>query len=1017
MAFDSSWESVVKQLTGFDGGTRANVAAVGGADPKTGNGSEWIRVTVKKVTNFSGDDRKTTGDVSTGEKTPERVIQFYGPSDGQTSNVLYVYKATISLPWSSSTGADWSNTGNAGAYDYAYGKALEALRDNYTTDGFGGGYDHTPAVVAADAINLKEFSQTAEAFNRVVDYFSTKSIDLEKWVKQLDSEFSAYRGSGADVFRDLIDAVGLGYKDFLTLIAPESGTVQPGGGRSFKSNSDYKSRSVVGDRLADAELAIWTAADALAKAWSGWQNNTDERIAKIVESQYTGLAAQPANVWLGTSHLDALLDDLATWLNENNIKKMQQTSGNNRVGDGFLHNHPYYGNLTIESDWKNIATRACANWLATLGPLDQTASDVMMDLNQAMIRLNSDSSFPFKAGVNSLKEANAADEAGRAKEEAEKEKADAEKEKEDAKREMEKFKEDQAGGGGTGDIKSPPPIGENDIGGEFGGGGGDSGNLGLNGGGGLGGNNSGIVPPPTLGLNGTTGDNALGGANNPIHNPDGSTSVKNPDGSTTTTYPDGRRETTPPGIIPPPLAPNGTGGWGTGGNGAAQPVRTVKGPDGSTTSYNSDGSRTTTHKDGTTTTVNPDGTSVTDNPDGSRTVLNKDGSETITYQDGTKTTVKPDGTTVTQYPDGTSTKLAPNGTLTTTDAHGDSTTSHPAPGSTVKNPDGSSTAYGKDGTTTTTHEDGTKTTVSANGTVTTVDPDGTKTVSHLGKGTSTVQYADGSVSQVGKDGTVSTTYQDGSTTKLGPDGTYTTTDADGHKQTEHLNTTGSGGTQTKHNADGSSTTTYPDGTVDKKLKDGGHQISYPDGRTVTTDAYGRTTGTTGGTGGLGPNKTGGGLGDFDYYDYPDSTSGNSPLGGGGYGGSLADTGGGGSRLPLNPLGNQGLVPGGGTGGTAGAAGTGLAAERGRAMAAGEANAARSSKAAQLAAEEAAMASRRPNTSSAGGSPMMPPMGGGMGGGGMGGNTQSDERERSTWVSEDEDTWGTDEGGVSAVIGR
>lgn len=1008
MAVDPSWESVVKQLTGFDGGTRANVAAVGGADAKTGTGSEWMRVRVEKVSKTGvSDDRNTTGEVGAGE-TPERVIQFYGPSDGQSSTYLDVYKVTISLPWSSSSGADWSSTGNAGAYDWGYGKALEALRDTFTTEGFGGGYDHTPAVVTADAINLKEFSPIAEAFNRVVDYFSTKSVDLEKWVKQLDSEFSSYQGSGADVFRDLIDAVSLGYKDFLTLIAPGTGAVQPGGGREFKSNKDYRSRSVVGDKLVDAELAIWTAANELATAWNGWLNNSDPAVQTAVESAYAGLRARPANVWLGTSHLDALLDDLALWLNENNILKMRQDYGNNKPGDGFLHIHPVYGNLTLDSDWKNLATRACTNWLATLAPLDQAASKAMLELNQAMVGMNSDSSFPFKAGAGSLKEANASDEAGRAKEEAE-------KEKEDAQKEMDKANKDLDAGGGAGDVDPPPQIGENETGGEFGGGG-AGGDLGLNGGntgaGGSGGGGTGIVPPPTLGLNGTGGGSGPGGVNLPITHPDGSTSLVNPDGSTTTTYPDGHKETTPAGVVPPPLSPNVTGGSSSGG----YPVRTVKGPDGSTTSYNVDGSRTTTHKDGTTTTVNPDGTSVTNNPDGSKTVLNKDGSETITYQDGTKATIGPDGTTVTQYPDGTSTKLAPNGVLTSTDAHGNSTTSHPAPGSTVKNADGSSTVYGKDGTTTTTHEDGTKTSVSANGTVTTVDPDGTRTVSHLGKGTSTVQYADGSVSQVGKDGTVSTTYQDGSTTKLGPDGTYTTTDADGHKRTEHLNTVGGNGTQTRttHNADGSSTTTYPDGTVDKTLKNGGHRISYPDGRTVTTDAYGRTTGTTGGTGGLGPNKSGGGLSDFDYYDYPDGGSATSPLSGSGYGYSGTDTGGAG-RLPLNPLGSQGLMPGGGTGASAGAAGTGLGGERARAMAAGEASAARNGKSAQLAAEEAATAGRRPSTTSSSGTPMMPPMGGGTGG--AGGSTQSDERERSTWVSEDEETWGTDEGGVAAVIGR
>ncbi len=51
---------------------------------------------------------------------------------------------------------------------------------------------------------------------------------------------------------------------------------------------------------------------------------------------------------------------------------------------------------------------------------------------------------------------------------------------------------------------------------------------------------------------------------------------------------------------------------------------------------------------------------------------------------------------------------------------------------------------------------------------------------------------------------------------------------------------------------------------------------------------------------------------------------------------------------------------------------------------------------------------------AGGMPMMPPMGG-MGGGGAG--QENKERERKTWLEEDEDTWGTDPDCSVAVIGR
>ncbi|MFD9335094.1 hypothetical protein ACFWBF_11915 [Streptomyces sp. NPDC060028] len=50
-------------------------------------------------------------------------------------------------------------------------------------------------------------------------------------------------------------------------------------------------------------------------------------------------------------------------------------------------------------------------------------------------------------------------------------------------------------------------------------------------------------------------------------------------------------------------------------------------------------------------------------------------------------------------------------------------------------------------------------------------------------------------------------------------------------------------------------------------------------------------------------------------------------------------------------------------------------------------------------------------------PMMPPMGGAGAGAGAGGAAGQKDRQRTTWLSEDEDTWGTDTGTVSGVIGR
>lgn len=49
-------------------------------------------------------------------------------------------------------------------------------------------------------------------------------------------------------------------------------------------------------------------------------------------------------------------------------------------------------------------------------------------------------------------------------------------------------------------------------------------------------------------------------------------------------------------------------------------------------------------------------------------------------------------------------------------------------------------------------------------------------------------------------------------------------------------------------------------------------------------------------------------------------------------------------------------------------------------------------------------------------PFAPPMAGGMGPQ-QNQSTESGDRERTTWLAEDEDVWGTDEGGAPQALGR
>ncbi|MFE6054951.1 hypothetical protein ACFQ6N_29730 [Kitasatospora sp. NPDC056446] len=158
----------------------------------------------------------------------------------------------------------------------------------------------------------------------------------------------------------------------------------------------------------------------------------------------------------------------------------------------------------------------------------------------------------------------------------------------------------------------------------------------------------------------------------------------------------------------------------------------------------------------------------------------------------------------------------------------------------------------------------------------------------------------------------------------------------------------------------------------------------------------------GGTDWLSGSGSGSGSGSLPSYASLLGGAGGSGSGlssGGGSGPKLIGSGGGMSPQAIENSG--GLGPGGKT--AAALSAESAAAEK-----------AATQKAAALAAEEAAAMRGRSVSTSGGGMPMMPPMGGGMGGG-MGQGEK--DRQRTTWLAEDEEVWGTDTGAVGGVIGR
>ncbi|NJQ02994.1 AAWKG family protein [Streptomyces zingiberis] len=267
------------------------------------------------------------------------------------------------------------------------------------------------------------------------------------------------------------------------------------------------------------------------------------------------------------------------------------------------------------------------------------------------------------------------------------------------------------------------------------------------------------------------------------------------------------------------------------------------------------------------------------------------------------------------------------------------------------------------------------------------------------------------------DGTVTIDQPDGSSRTIDlPSGDVVTTRPDGTSFTESLSPGDS-----LANSDGSTTTLNPDGTLTTRFPDGSSSVLDPEQGTITTRQPDGTSVSSPISPGqtlpssLGSALPGGGSGNGSLYspgfnNFEEELYDSIPRSGGGSDYGMGAGNGMGGGMPMLPPGTR--INGSTTGGSGGDG------ERVRAvMDDGQPVTRRSQGGRQ---EETVTAATRGGASTMGGMPFMPPMGGGMGGaGGAGGQpqTESGGRERASWVEEDEDVWGTDEGGAPAVIGR
>ncbi|MEU9386044.1 cell surface protein, partial [Streptomyces sp. NPDC048279] len=263
---------------------------------------------------------------------------------------------------------------------------------------------------------------------------------------------------------------------------------------------------------------------------------------------------------------------------------------------------------------------------------------------------------------------------------------------------------------------------------------------------------------------------------------------------------------------------------------------------------------------------------------------------------------------------------------------------------------------------------------------TVLNPDGSLTTHYPDGGSTTVAPDQHSVVTVGNDGSIdikdlspghSVHNPDGSWTTLNSDGTVTTDYPDGHSTVVDpgrglVETTyPDGRTETTPLSPGSPLPAYSDGGTD--FRSPYEEELYDDSSYDPSDLLGAAQ--TGDSGGL--QQTGNSMGPF----LPPGTTVSGQVSGGSQGERIRTVLNGGQQTVTNRR-------GGGRNGTQGYDEVGTAQPTASA------------------------------TSS--GMPFMPP----MGGAGQGQKeTESSERARMAWTPEEEDVWGTDEGGAPAVIGR
>ncbi|WP_221361973.1 AAWKG family protein, partial [Streptomyces beigongshangae] len=271
--------------------------------------------------------------------------------------------------------------------------------------------------VAGDvAVDLNSFNTTGDSFDFAAKFFRDHATVLKDWEDRFGRDDASWKGEAAEVFRSLLKKIRENYDSYVETFDSSVGT----GSETGTGNTVYSRALSLGRKHLE------DAATKLLDAWLAW-----------AKSSYY----DPHRV------LRYVLDDLAQWVDANNVAKTDITSTSTRYmttvrhspQGGFSQVHPEYGDLTDIANWAKVGDKAVKIWTQGVDEyLGKPAAQVQSALNNHFIDLGKD----FSENVPKPKSTGTASEEYE-KKQLEKEKEDLKKENEENKKYQDELREEQ----------------------------------------------------------------------------------------------------------------------------------------------------------------------------------------------------------------------------------------------------------------------------------------------------------------------------------------------------------------------------------------------------------------------------------------------------------------------------------------------------------------------------------------------------------------------------------------------